>query len=86
MAHIVYRRSMGGLARQIIINGVDYSHEVYAEPVELVEVGDNETAEVGLRVTFAVSRLDLETDQDIQVTDHFPEVAQRVRSIAAPTD
>ena len=79
MAHITYRRK--GECGQIIINGVDFSSEIYRGP-ELVEVGDDpESAEVGFRVTFAVGRLDLDAETDIQVTDQFRDVAQRVRSI-----
>lgn len=80
MAHIILRPKDGpGGELQLVINGIDYSNEVY-RGVELVEVGDDEYAEVGFRVTFVVSRLDLGGDDDIQVTDRFPEVAQRVRS------
>lgn len=79
MAHIELRGQPGG-RQQIIINGVDYSMEIYDHP-ELVEVGEAEWAEVGYRVTFAVSRLDLDTEADVQITDHFPEVAQRVRGM-----
>lgn len=83
MAHIIYRPAAEGLpAKQIIINGHDFSHEIF-DGVELVEVGeDPEMSEVGLRVTFAVSRLDLGGDEDVQVTDHLRSVAQRVRSMS----
>lgn len=83
MAHIVLRPSAEGPpAMQLIINGQDYSMETYPG-FELVEVGEGEFAEVGFRVTFAVTRLDLGGDDDVVVTDHFYEVAQRVRSMAA---
>jgi hypothetical protein len=65
---------------QIIINGNDFSNEIF-RGVELVEVGEDAAfAQVGLRVTFAVSRLDLGDDINIQITDHLRSVAQRVRS------
>lgn len=84
MAHIELRGQPGG-SQQIVINGVDYSREIFAG-VELVEVGDEpEFAEAGLRVTFAVSRLDLDTEADVQITDQLPEVAQRVRSMGEVT-
>lgn len=83
MAHIIYRPAAdNSIARQLIINGHDFSNETFRQ-VELVEVGEGEYAEVGLRVTFAVSRLDLGGDEDVQVTDHFRSVAQRVRSMTA---
>lgn len=79
MAHIVLRPGEAGLpVMQLIINGNDFSNETFRD-LELVEVGEGEYAEVGFRVTFAVSRLDLGGDEDIVVTDHLPEVAQRVR-------
>ena len=82
MAHIIYRPADGdSLARQVIINGHDFSNEVYRD-MELVEVGEDDYAEVGLRVTFVVSRLDLGGDQDVEITDHFPAVATAVRSMA----
>lgn len=82
MAHIIYRRKNGQPgARQLIINGVDYSNEVYHD-VRVVEVGDNaDYAEVGFQVTFVVSRLDLDCEADVQLTDNVPAVARRVRSI-----
>jgi hypothetical protein len=80
MAHIELRGQPGG-GQQIIINGIDFSREVF-RGVELVEVGDSpEFAEVGLRITLAVSRLDLDAEADVKITDHLPEVAQRVRSM-----
>lgn len=81
MAHIIYNRQPGDPAAQLIINGVDISNEVFHGP-ELVEVGEGEFAEVGFRVTFAVSRLDLDNESDVKVTDHLRSVAQRVRSVA----
>lgn len=83
MAHIIYRPAAdGSIARQLIINGHDFSNETF-RGVELVEVGEDEFAEVGFCVTFAVSRLDLGGDEDVQVTDHMHSVAQRVRSMAS---
>lgn len=80
MAHIIYARK-GGVG-QLVINGVDVSMDVFSD-VELVEVGtDPKFAEVGLRVTFAVGRLDLNQESDVIVTDRFPAVAQMVRSIS----
>lgn len=58
MAHIVMRPHPERGAHQIVINGVDYSNEIYDFP---------ELAEVGLRVTFALSRLDLGDDADVDV-------------------
>lgn len=57
MAHIVYRPSPDGApAMQLIINGIDFSMDVYAEGVEIVDMakyeGDPQT--IGLRVTFAL--------------------------------
>lgn len=84
MADISIRRTQDG-ATQLVINGVDVSMDVF-HGVELVEVGDDPTcAEVGLRVTFAVSKLDLETDADVKITDNFRSVAQRVRTVQEPT-
>lgn len=83
MAHIQLKRSKG--SGQLIIDGVDVTHTVFAD-VRLVEVGHvPEFAEVGLQVTFAVSRLDLDNDTDVQVTDRLPVVAQRVRSMTKST-
>lgn len=85
MAHITYAPA-GAMARQLVINGVDFSREVFRD-VKLVEIGDDpETSEVGLQVTFAVSRLNLGDEVDVQVTDQFRSVAQRVRSIAEAVD
>lgn len=81
MAHIIYRRKPGEAARQVIIDGVDVSLELYNE-VKLVEVGEGDFAEVGFQVTFAVSKLDLDNESDVQVTDQLRSVAQRVRSMA----
>lgn len=80
MAHIILRPGEPG-AVQLVINGVDYSMEAFRD-FELVSVGDDPAyAEVGLRVTFAVSRLDLGGDEDVPVTDQLPIVAQRVHSM-----
>ena len=79
MAHIEINHQRGGPI-QMLINGVDVSHEVYRD-FEIVEVGDGEYAEVGFRVTFAVSRLDLDAESDVELTDHVPAVAAKVRSI-----
>lgn len=82
MAHIVYRPMEGTPgAWELFVNGVDFSMEAYNWP-ELVEVGEGDTAEVGFRVTFAVSRLDLGGNEDVQVTDRFFETAQLVRSMS----
>lgn len=87
MAHIIYRPMTDNpTARQLIINGHDFTNEVFRD-VELVEVGDDpEFSEVGFRVTFGVGRLDLGGDEDVQVTDHLYAVAQRVRSMAGVPD
>lgn len=79
MAHIEINRGKGP-AKQLIVNGVDLSREVYKD-IELVEVGDGECAEAGLRITLVVSRLDLDAEADVKITDSFRPVAQRVRSI-----
>ena len=78
MAHIELKGQPGG-GQSLIINGTDFSHEVFAG-VEIVEVGE-QVAVVGLRVTFAVSRLDLDTEADVLLTDQVPAVAARVRSM-----
>lgn len=81
MAHIQINKPQHGGPIQLLINGIDYSMEVYRD-FEIVEVGDNpECAEVGLRVTLAVGRLDLDAEADVQLTDRVPTVAARVRSI-----
>lgn len=76
MAHVIIRPKGDGMATQIIINGVDFSMDVYAGHVNLVDVD----GQVGVQVTFALSRLDLGGDSDVQVTDRLYEVAQKVRS------
>lgn len=83
MAHIELRQRNRRGARQIVINGIDFSMEIFDEGVELVEVGEGEFAEAGFRVTFVVSRLDLDNDADVTITDQLRPVAQRVRSIVA---
>ena len=82
MAHISIQ-PIDPTRSNLFINGVEFSKEVFRGSLELVEVpcADPEFAEVGLRVTFAVSRLDLGEDVDVQVTDRLREVAQRVRSV-----
>lgn len=87
MSHVILRpKTDAPGALQLIINGVDYSNEIYRD-FELVEVGDDpSTSEVGFRVTFAVSRLDLGGDEDVRVTDHFRSVAQRVHATVQVTD
>lgn len=81
MAHIEIRGQYGE-PQQIVINGIDFSSEIY-RGVELVSVGkaDSPFAEVGLRLIFAVGRLDIDTEVDVPITDHLPAVAQRVASI-----
>lgn len=85
MANIQINRNRKG-RRQLIINGVDMTMEVFDEGIELVEVGEGAGAEVGLRVTIAVGRLDLDAEADVQITDRFRPVAQRVRSIVEDVD
>lgn len=85
MANIQIRPAGNG-AYQIVINGIDYSHDIYNEGLQLVRVGEGERAEVGLQVILAVSRLTLGDEQDIVVTDQFESVAQRVHSIAKADD
>jgi hypothetical protein len=78
--------SAGDGAYQLLINGIDYSTEVFrgAEGVQLVTVGDDpDYAEIGLRVTFAVSRLSIDNETDVELTDHVREAAAKVRSAAA---
>lgn len=87
MAHITLRPDPDRAgATQLIINGIDYSMETYADDVQIVHVGDGPDAEVGLRVTFAVSRLDLGDDQDVQVTGRLSDVAQRVHALTVGAD
>lgn len=76
MAHVIIRPKSDSAATQIVINGVDFSMDVYAGHVDLVQVGE----EVGVQVTFALGRLDLGGDSDVQVTDRLRAVAQKVRS------
>lgn len=77
MAHIVLRPREGG-GNELFINGVDFSYEVY-NGVELVQVGDEDwCAEIGFRVTFVVSRLDIGGNVDVPLTDHFPEATALV--------
>lgn len=87
MAHIILRPvsdDPGDPRLQLVINGQDFTNEVFAGGVELVSVGDDERyAAVGVKVTFALSRLDLGGDEDVQVTDHLPSIAQRVHSLVA---
>lgn len=80
MAHIELRTSRNGTG-ELIVNGVDLSMEVYSGSIKLVEQGEGDLAEVGLQVTLVVSRLDLDTEADVAITDHFRSVATRVRSV-----
>lgn len=91
MAHIILRRHAAKcapecvpdcIARSIIINGVDMSLEIYADGVELVEVGDDpDSSEVGLRFTIGVGRLDLDGEETVALPDNISEVADRVREL-----
>ncbi|HEY9353408.1 MAG TPA: hypothetical protein VIP28_09170 [Nocardioides sp.] len=85
MAHIQINRNRKSPAKQLIVNGVDLSMEVY-DDIELVEVGEGPVAEVGLQITIAVSRLDLDAEADVKITDRFRAIAQRVRSIDEDVD
>ena len=80
MAQIILRSPHpveGRGARQLVINGLDVSHDVY-EDIELVKVGDKpESQEVGLRVTFALSTLELNGNEAV-VTDQFDAIAWQV--------
>jgi len=76
MAHIQINHQRGG-PTQVLINGVDFSMELFRD-FEIVDHG----GVVGLRVTFAVGRLDLDAETDVQLTDNVPAVAARVRSIS----
>lgn len=79
MAEIILRiphPDHGVGSRQLIINGVDVSQDVY-DDFELVKVGDAPAQEVGLRVTYALSTLRL-GDEDVIVTDQFDTIAWRV--------
>lgn len=81
MADIQINKPECGPGIQVLINGVDYSMEVFRD-FEIVEVGDDPAfAEVGFRVTFAVSRLGIDTVEDVELTDHVPAVAAKVRSM-----
>jgi hypothetical protein len=58
MAHIIYRPGPEMGTMQLIINGVDYSRDVY-DNIEIVHVGDDPLAsDVGLRVTFALGEVE----------------------------
>lgn len=81
MAHIELRRKNGRPEKQLVINGEDVTMDVYSEGMGLVEVGEGPFAEVGFQVTFVVSRFDLDNEVDVDLTDHLPAVATRVRSI-----
>ena len=82
MANIEINRNPKSPVIQMLINGVDMSREVYRD-FELVSVGEDPMyAEVGLRLTLVVSRLDLDAEADVKITNNFRPVAQRVRSIA----
>lgn len=87
MAHIIFRPQNGkpGGPMQLIINDVDYTNEVFRD-VRVVEVGEYPYSEVGFQVTFALGRLDLDGDADVQVTNYLPVVAQRVRSMVEAVD
>jgi hypothetical protein len=88
MAEIILRSphpTEGRGSCQLIINGLDVSFDVY-DDIELVKVGPDDRPqlqEVGLRVTFALSSLEL-NGNDATVTDQFDviarQVAQRVAS------
>ena len=81
MAHIEIRRDLKKKVGQLIINGVDYSMEAMPD-FEIVEVGEGDVALVGFRVTLLVGRLDLNDESEVDLTDHVPVVAARVRSMA----
>jgi hypothetical protein len=76
MAHIVLRPMENAHgATQILINGIDYSTEIYSD-VQIVKMGDEDGfGEVGLQATFVISRLDLGGDEDVRITNHVDEVA-----------
>lgn len=78
MADIEIRRS--GEGHSLKINGVDYSMEVYSG-AELVAVGEGAFAEIGLRVTFAVSSLSLDHAGKVSLVGNLPEAAAQVREI-----
>ena len=80
MARIVMRPRKGG-GTELIVNDLDLSLEVYAESAELVVVGDDpEFAEIGLRFTIAIDRLEL-GDPEVMLTDGFAEAAEAVRAL-----
>jgi len=87
MAHIEIRNLNEFGGTQLVINGVDFTKDTY-RGIQLVEVCPEapEFAEVGLQVTFVVSRLDLDNEADVQITDRLPSVATRVRSMTEGND
>lgn len=82
MAEIILRTphpTEGRNSSQLIINGQDVSFDVLND-IELVKVGSDEhpeSQEVGLRVTFALSRLEI-NGNDATVTDRFDVVARQI--------
>lgn len=77
MAHIQIRSNPEG-GSSLVVNGMDLSMESFYGHTALVSVGEEPWAEVGLQVTLAVGRLDLDDDLDVVIADHLPEVAERV--------
>lgn len=80
MADIEMNSTGGQPPKQIFVNGVDLSMEVFDGSVELVTVGEGPTAQIGLRLTLAVSSLSVDSYANVPLTDHFPEAAALVRS------
>lgn len=78
MANVQMNQSGGPGA--IIINGVDFSSEVFAESVELVKVGEEPFGQIGLRFTIGLGTLELGGTR-VALSDHFDEAAEKVSSI-----
>lgn len=86
MADIVLKRSTRypGCV-ELAINGVIFTEHVFDYP-ELVEMGPVDFPEAGLQLTLAISRLDIEGDENVKINGRFPEVAQRVHDLVHSKD
>lgn len=84
MAHIIYRpASEGAPAMQLVINGIDFSADVYAEGVELVDMSryEGEPQVMGLRVTFALDGAEFGGSTPTEVSQFRAEIDAAVRAI-----
>lgn len=83
MAHVQFTSPHPDHAVELLIDGVDFSRAVFRDGVELVSVGDNPaTAEIGLRITIAVGRLDI-NGETVELSNNFGEAAAQVAAIVA---